>query len=359
MQDEWRVHPQLTFNLGFRYDTFNYDDDLGRSVFSSGLLQPRAGIAWDITGDAKNVVKAYGGRYSDTSLVSLPTVVNSRANATDVYANETMFGDLNGDGTIEERAFWYTFGGPGGSAFANGGKLDSTSVVEYQLSYERQLGASSAAGITAVRRKTYDIIEDTYDPNTGVYIIDNLPGLDRNYYGVELRYRTQWKKLYLESSYTWAKSRGNIEYTQSLGSDFDFPALSWNRYGYLSDDTRHALRFNGYYRLPLDFQISYAWNWISGYPWTPFRPAQPEAPYGNIFLEARGSERLPRYHQLDLDFRKTFKLGGDMSLEAVFTLLNVFDTEIVTSVNGQVPQAGQALTWQTPRRFEFGARFAF
>src|SRR4029077_18493802 len=138
-----------------------------------------------------------------------------------------------------------TFGGPSGEIFAHGGNLEATNVVEVQTSYERQLTASSAVGLTLVRRKTYDLIEDFYDSPLGVYVVDNLPAAQRNYYGAELRYRTQWKKLFLDASYTWSKMRGSVGYDQSLGEDFDFPSLTVHRYGYLPADVRHFVKLNG------------------------------------------------------------------------------------------------------------------
>lgn len=354
-QDEWRVLPRLTFNLGLRYETFAYDNDLGDRVFDASLLQPRAGIAWDITGDAKNVWKVFGGRFGDASLLALPRVVNSRANLTDEFVNENLFGDINGDGTIEERAFFASFGGPGGSVFAHDGHLNATSVVEYQTSYERRINADSAIGVTFVRRRTYDIIEDRFNEATGVYDIDNLAQADRNYYGAELRYLTHWNHLFLAASYNWSRSRGNIEYTQSLGTDFDFPVLSENRYGYLSDDVRHAVKLNGFYDLPYAFQIGFAYAYNSGPPWTTVRST---LPYGVKFLEPRGSQRFPDQHQLDLDFRKGFNIGPT-TLKAVLSVINVFDTEIVNAVNNNSGQNGQAIGWQTPRRFEIGAAYQF
>jgi hypothetical protein len=355
-QDEWRVLPRLTFNLGLRYEAYAYDDDRGQEVFDASLLQPRAGIAWDITGDARNVWKVFGGRFGDASMLAVPSVVNSRASATDTYLNEIILGqDFNGDGTIEDHAFFGTFGGPGGSIFAHDGHLNATSVVEYQTSYERRINAASAVGITIVRRKTYNIIEDRLNEATGIYEIDNLAQADRNYYGAELRYSTQWKKLFLAASYNWSKSRGNVEYTQSLGTDFDLPVLSENRYGYLSDDVRHAVKLNGYYDLPLQFQFGFAYNYNSGAPWTTVRSA---IPYGQKFLEPRGSQRFPDIHQLDLDFRKGFNIGPT-TLKAVLSVINVFDTEIVTAVNNNLGQNGQAIGWQTPRRYEIGAAYQF
>ena len=59
-----------------------------------------------------------------------------------------------GNGTIETRGFYGTFGGPGSSRFDHHGHLQMTNVAEFQTSYERQINALSALSLTLVRRKT-------------------------------------------------------------------------------------------------------------------------------------------------------------------------------------------------------------
>ena len=77
--------------------------------------------------------------------------------------------------------------------------------MEFQTSYERRIIPNSAIGVTLVRRRTYDIIEDVFNKNLGIYVIENLHVADRNYYGAELRYNTHWKKLFLAASYNWSQ----------------------------------------------------------------------------------------------------------------------------------------------------------
>jgi hypothetical protein len=80
VQDDWRISPRLTLNLGLRYEytaTIHEVDDLIGNIAlgaPSGLVQqgsggslykldpwafaPRIGLAWDVTGKAKTVVRA-------------------------------------------------------------------------------------------------------------------------------------------------------------------------------------------------------------------------------------------------------------------------------------------------------------
>ena len=94
MQDDYRVHPRVTLNLGLRYDVqmpltdpfdrkltfvpgarsqvspnapegllFPGDPGVGRGIVKTDLnnIAPRLGMAWDVNGDGRTVVRAAGG----------------------------------------------------------------------------------------------------------------------------------------------------------------------------------------------------------------------------------------------------------------------------------------------------------
>ena len=82
IQDTWRVTPNLTLNYGLRWDAqlmsetldpsrTNYADYIGDPRFPSdgtipdqwNMWQPRLGFAWDVSGDAKTVIRGNFGIY--------------------------------------------------------------------------------------------------------------------------------------------------------------------------------------------------------------------------------------------------------------------------------------------------------
>lgn len=367
VQDEWRVHPRVTLHLGLRYSDSVYVNDVGRKLIRTSLFEPRFGVAWDLRGDGRNVFKATWSRFGYSSTLEVVHQGNQNMAVVEYYGNESVGGyfvgagpvplDLDGDGIIEERVFLGSAGGPTGVVYANDGRLEAPRTEEWSLSYDRQLGSAVVVGGTYVRRRATELIEDYFDEGLGAYVVDNYPGLLREYEGVELRLRAQWSGGLATASYVWSKTRGNQDYSiwPGVSPEYDFPALATNRWGYMSTDTRHAFKANGFFRLPQAFEIAYGVTYVSGYAWTVQRNV---LPYGTEYPEGRGSRRLPDFSQLDLDFSRTFRIRGT-ELRLIASVLNVFDREAVTAVNPLEESAGEPIDYQRPRRFEVGLRYAF
>jgi hypothetical protein len=192
--DEWRVHPRLVLTLGMRYEyervpraflanpqlpqTYNTPDDRNN-------LGPRAGLAWDISGNGHTVVRLGAG-------VFYGRIVNG-----------TLFSVLTGSGSpLSQRTYRYStsieygapqfpgidFSAPTGAAV---GSLPSAhffqpgyqapEVLQGEFTLEQQIGANTSVTFTlmgSLGRELPNFIDTNVDNATVgqlTYTID-IPG---------------------------------------------------------------------------------------------------------------------------------------------------------------------------------------
>jgi hypothetical protein len=114
MQDDWKITPRLTLNLGVRYDVdFGFVDhahaaenrafralQIINSPFARKVveddknnLSPRVGFAWDFRGNGRSVLRGGYGIYYDQSFLNVPLFAVQQANP-EIYA--TFLNDDSG-----------------------------------------------------------------------------------------------------------------------------------------------------------------------------------------------------------------------------------------------------------------------
>jgi Carboxypeptidase regulatory-like domain/TonB dependent receptor len=106
VQDDWKITPRFTLNLGVRYDVdigfvdHNHADEnrafralrIIGSPFAQKVVEddknnisPRIGFAWDLRGDARSVLRGGYGIYYDQSFLNVPLFAVQQANP-EIYA---------------------------------------------------------------------------------------------------------------------------------------------------------------------------------------------------------------------------------------------------------------------------------
>ncbi len=395
LQDTWRVNPKLTVKAGLRYDTTAFDNDAGSEIATLDKLQPRFGVAYDLQGDGKTILKGSWGRFMHPNALTLPSFTRTNdlpgfaylscsAFGFDRQSCEAIFGGELTAGGVTVSTFiddpegfdpngWLLVSGnifsSEPSVVADG--LSATYADEIILGVEREIMRRTSIGLTYVDKETNDIFEDTCEGNIGnpspdagcdFYVMDNLPELRRDYTGwildFESRY-TDW--LHLLASYTYSESKGSVEYNQNAGTDFDFfPDHYQNRYGYLSDHAQHRIKVNGYIDLPLGFNLGIDAYWDSAYR---YEAREASDIYGEVFLEPRGTRSANDLYRLDLQVAKGFRVGPT-NMQVIAAVLNALDDEQVLQVCDRVEgcgsvEIGGSLDYRQPRSYELGFRVEF
>jgi hypothetical protein len=400
-QDAWRPARDLTLKFGLRYDSVTYDTNTGIKIADMDMLQPRLGVAWDITGDAKNIVRANWGRFLHPNMLQLPYSVRTLYEPEFYwYSCSTIMGAASAEecaavaadrgweyGT--ERENWDPYGwvlAPSQSYATEPNQADPnlrpTYADELILAFEREVGKRSAIELTYIDKKTRDIVDDTCngnwptpsaDASCDYFFLANIPELKRDYRGVTLKYETRrYAWLTLLTSYTYSSSKGSIHYAR--GDSWIVNRYPWhfeNIYGYLSDHRKHRIKLNGFFNIKGDWNVAFDARWSSPFTWTPYenQSDNPEILGGNHFLEPRGSREGNSEHQLDLQLAKGFTTGR-VRFVLIGTVLNALDSErpewvcshisgCGTDEGGSPVEMGDPIWWQTPRRYEVGFRVEF
>jgi len=173
---------------------------------------------------------------------------------------------------------------------------------------------------TINRNKLYER-EDSDKPEylRNDFIIENGTA-----YGMDFSAKYDFDKIYLWAAYSLAYVERRDE------------KVSYNPHY----DRRHNLNLMASYKWgkAADWEVSTRWNYGSGFPFTPLAGTFEKLIFNTMdedYLTQNGnigmlygklySYRLPSYHRLDFDLKKTFFLGQYTTLEASVGVTNLYD----------------------------------
>ena len=247
---------------------------------------------FDVTGDGKQKLAAYYGRYYDPIRMDMTNFTGSLSG----YVRE----EQTYDNVLNQ---WVTYRTRGGPVQADGFFAPATKTPytdEFQLQYETDLGHNISGSVTYYRRQTRDIFEDFdptiytipeayggdinapnslflgyeyfgFDPNNppaANFFLATLEGGERNYNGLEFvarkRFSDRWQGM---ASYNYLDAKGNA--VSDGNADFAGDVL-WldprapNMYGTVPGTIHHIFKMAGSYETKWGVELGGSYRWNSG-----------------------------------------------------------------------------------------------
>lgn len=394
VQDEWRARPELTINLGLRYDAQFLPDPIQTD---KNNIAPRLGIAWS-PGDRKTVIRASYGIYFDR----IPLRATSNA--------------LQRDGTKYKVAS-FSFGQAGAPVFPNvaaafpAGFLPSITTIDptidnaytqqASLQIERELNANTSFSIGYLHTRGLHLI---LSRNVNVPTLTaaqaaqmGIPNLGRpnpNFANIS-RFESSGDSYY--NGLTMSLNRrfrhwfgGRVSYTYSKAIDdtgnafFFTPQDNANLRddrGLSDNDQRHLLAVSGTITVP---QSSNEEGWrriVTGLQFSPIFRYGSALPFNIVtgadrnndtnvndrsLGVARNAGKGFDYASLDLRLSKNIRFTEKFGIEAIvesFNTLNRTNFQLPNNTfgTGTTPVAsfGRPTAAADPRQIQFGLRISF
>lgn len=404
LQDE-REFNRLTLNIGLRAEHWEHFSTTNFSIFAfDWTLAPRLTAAYDVTGDGRQKLSAYWGRYYDP-----------------IRMDMTNFAGTTSGSTREQQVFinnqWVTYRVRGFSAVPDGLFAPNTKTPytdELQLQYESDLGRNMSVSAAYYNRRTRDIFED-FDP--GIYtdpasyggdinapnslflgwdylgfdpahppaanfFLGTLKGGERNYNGLELvfrkRYSNNWQGLV---SYSYLDATGNTVSDGNAdfaGDVFWLDPRAPNLEGTVPGTIHHLFKASGSYMTRWGIELGGAYNWNSGTIVNKTQlasnrrlPIQVDNAFAFggirdnwVAPGAIGAVQNPSWGQFDLRAQYVKRLADRLTTEFFVDIFNLFNDQAATRTEDLVAGTGSTrfgddIAWLNPRRAFIGARVKF
>ncbi|WP_263353159.1 TonB-dependent receptor [Acidicapsa acidisoli] len=304
VQDNIELSGRLTLNAGVRYDAeTNLRDDRfvnelidnpqfsgvdnfvskSRGNYLDGI-QPRLGLAWDLTGKGRTILRAgFGGMvarnrpFFDAQMQAQDTnfeVIVTNPTLLAGYPSQTA---VLGGISVEQ----YALQNGNRALYLVGDHLNIPYVYESSLGVEKALAKDTVLTVDGIRQiQTYlQTGHDANLPAVGPVSIHPRPlprfgsvtsfnGTTSAYYSaLDVQLKSRFKKASVLASYTWSKSISDgLDDNTSAISD-PFHEYGNNDRGFDEEDRRSNLTVSPLVSLPWNFKLSSIVTLMTGTPW--------------------------------------------------------------------------------------------
>jgi len=411
---------RTTINLGLRYDRQTsvslpsslpaspYEPDLfpGNSFpgydpgYGWNSLSPRLGLTYDLSGDARTILRLNAARY----YAQMTENEFHRTNTTGFREMDFAWGDLNGNESVDQGEtgdlLWISGGwDPSDPSAPSSNVVAETSppwTNEIIVGIERQLTRSLTVGGNFTYRQhgnhTWNIRAGEDDPDFWREVTQNVSGYGEltvyepvgprstfNVYqqrdgfssrasGVELflakRFADRWMA---NASFNYSQTTDHFgpgSYTDPTNIEQlnGQPQRSaYSRRDATWATARWYLRSSGMYQLPAGFAVAGYFQVREGYvnPQTVLsNPRRFGAGRIDVYAEDFGTTRLPTYWNLDLRAEKTFDLADRGRVHLIVDAFNVTNNGAILGKEGRLnsPFHGRITNVLQGRTIRFGLR---
>jgi len=403
VQDEWKINPRVTLNLGVRYDL----QFLKTIQTDSNNVSPRAGFAWTPFGTRNTVVRgSYGLFYDRVPLRALANAILSAGNTTEVANLSQVSVSLSpaqaGAPTFPNILSALTL--PPGILFnftTMNPQMQNAYSEQGSLEIERQLGRDSTLSIGYQHvRGLHLIISINQNVPTCVASGNNngcrpnpnfannsqySPSADSNYDGLHVSFTqrpTRWGSYRV--SYTYSKALDNVgEFFFSSPID---NLNIWQDYGRSDDDQRHRVVFNGTIRSPIGtanttwqrithgFQLGTLLQYYSALPFNvtaganTIQGTQARPTVNGVFISRNAGTGFD-FFNVNARLSRTFQATERVHIEAMLEAFNLLNHVNGVALNGTfgtgayptnpLPTFKQTTAVADPRTLQLGLRVTF
>ncbi|MCP4201441.1 MAG: TonB-dependent receptor [bacterium] len=375
-QDSWRATPNLTANIGARFERQEIGDRFGVSQIDlDDNWAARLGVVWDVKKDGRSKLFANYGRY----FLSIPMDINIRAFGGEVQCFCYNFSpdpaDFAPDPDAPENSRLLGAGGTPVDPSLSGQYVD-----DYLIGFEYEVRPDLVVGVQASYRDLGRVVEDFLVVEEGDYFIANpgeglgtavtfydyyysaqynygvdygFPNGDpitdftapvtsptREYTSVQFtarkRFSNNWQLL---GNYVWSQLEGDYDgafqvstgqLDPTINSAFDYADFLVNADGDLSLNREHQFRVDGSYRFSEGkadgLTIGASASFKSGFPLNAYGYS---SAYNNheLYLVPRGSLGSgPDLYEIDVHFGYPVK-AGNFEVNFLLDIFNLLDRQ--------------------------------
>jgi Carboxypeptidase regulatory-like domain len=393
VQDRWRPAERITMNAGVRADFNQGSVPGGGTVISTTSVSPRFGIAWDILGDHKTVLRVHYGILADPLFANHFKFRDTHAVHPLVFAQVIapgQFVELSRDDFSSERLA-PDLAAPDVRQFFTGVEHEIIAEGTVELRYVNRsfhhfIGVVDTGSLWAAssrRDPGADGIVGTADdgpmvpvfvltnPGHSALLVTNPPAAYRRFDALQFigrkRFSRRWQLL---AGYTWARNIGNVSsyggYANALLDHYDLGSFG----GFVDPNrlvnkavpfTSSELKGEGTYQLArAGVNLSAVFVHASGAPRQRvviFRGISTRQE--QVAVEPAVTSYLDSRSTIDTRVEKTLRMRG-ATLGLCLDVLNVTNQGIATLINQVSGQGfGNPFAWSDPRAFRLGIRWSF